>query len=374
MTKTKVEAVRQETKAKEAEWWTASEASAAPAAAADGKSIKRRHAEASAGTAAAEAQEETENTKKFGPSYKKGRPLRSMKKNESVKSARRSKSTSEKTKGRKDRKIQKILEEVKGTKNISSIKSTKKRILIPKIQSKEGEAIKTRQGIANVFAKIYEDLYEGEEYYIEEETESRTENAGDDHEQDNNIKEFTTNEIQDAIDRQKRGKAKDGNGEQLKNCSDETEEKIRTVFNEIVHQEDFTPKSWRKIRVQVIYKKGGREDAGNYRPICSLPVLYKWFATVSYARLAPCLHRVQPQTKRGFGPIIDVTRTLWCTECWSSVVVSGVYFCTSARSTSQKHLIASNIQRYGTPCSATASSQLMSDYCKDFTVTKKGQY
>ena len=180
--------------------------------------------------------------------------------------------------------------------------------------------------------------------------------------QDNNIKEFTTNEIQDAIDRQKKGKAKDGNGEQLKNCSDETEGKDQNSLQwDCASRRLQHRKAGEKFRVQVIYKKGGREDAGKYRPICTLPVLYKWFATVLYARLAPCLHRVQPQTKRGFGPIIDVTRTLWCTECWSSVVVSGVYFCTSARSTSQKHLIASNIQRYGTPCSATASSQLMSD-------------
>ena len=77
---------------------------------------------------------------------------------------------------------------------------------------------------------------------------------------------------------------------------------MRTVFNEIVQQEDFTPKSWRKIRIQVIYKKGDREDAGNYRPICSLPVLYKLFATVLCARLAPCLHRIQPPDQAGSRP------------------------------------------------------------------------
>ena len=77
-------------------------------------------------------------------------------------------------------------------------------------------------------------------------------------EQSNSIKEFAIDEIQDAIDRLKKGKAKDGNGiraEQLKHCSEETKEKIRTIFNEIAQQEDFTPKSWRKIRIQVIYKK-----------------------------------------------------------------------------------------------------------------------
>ena len=61
-------------------------------------------------------------------------------------------------------------------------------------------------------------------------------------------------------------------------------------------------KSWRKIRIQVIYKKGDREDAGNYRPICGLPILYKLFATALYARLAPGLHRIQPPDQARFRP------------------------------------------------------------------------
>ena len=52
-----------------------------------------------------------------------------------------------------------------------------------------------------------------------------TEDDEKDPEQNNFIKEFTINEIQDAIDRLKKGKAKDSHGiraEPLKNCSDET--------------------------------------------------------------------------------------------------------------------------------------------------------
>ena len=49
-------------------------------------------------------------------------------------------------------------------------------------------------------------------------------------------------------------------------------------------------------------KKGDREDAGNYRPICSLHVLNKLFATVLYARPAPFLHKVQPPDQGGYRP------------------------------------------------------------------------
>ena len=106
--------------------------------------------------------------------------------------------------------------------------------------------VKTRQGIANVFEIFYEDLYEGEDDYVDEDVMMGSE--GEDEESEQSIKiEFTTEEIQSAIDRLKKGKAKDSNGiraEQLKLCSDETREEIRTIFNEIAQQEDFTPKSW----------------------------------------------------------------------------------------------------------------------------------
>ena len=181
--------------------------------------------------------------KEFGPSYKNGRQPRSTEKIESVRSAKKSKSTSRKQKDEKTRKIQKILEKFKGTNNINSIKSAKKRILIPKVKNKEGEAVKTRQGIANVFAKFYEELDVGED---ETDNEDTTTNGETD--QDEYMDEFTTEEIQSAIDRlkKKKGKAKDSNGiraEQLKICSEETKEKIRVIFNEIAQQEDFTRKA-----------------------------------------------------------------------------------------------------------------------------------
>ena len=79
----------------------------------------------------------------------------------------------------------------------------------------------------------------------EKKKQSRTEDKKRMPDQFNPIPESTKSEIQDAIDRLKKGKAKDSSGvqaEQLKNCSDNTKEKIRKIFNEIIRQEDFTPK------------------------------------------------------------------------------------------------------------------------------------
>ena len=159
-------------------------------------------------------------TKKFWPSYMKGRRRRSMKKERIREISKKiQKCIREKKRKKRQVKIQKILEDLKGTRNILSIKSVKRRIFISKVKNKKGETINTRQGIANVFAEFYESLYEGEEDDEETRTESRTGKVERLPDQHNPIPEFTQNEIQDAIDRLKKGKAEDSSGvrvEQLK--------------------------------------------------------------------------------------------------------------------------------------------------------------
>ena len=47
-------------------------------------------------------------------------------------------------------------------------------------------------------------------------------------------------------------------------------------------------------------KKGDVEDVGNYRPICSLPALYKLFTTILFSRLYPRLDQNQAEDQAGF--------------------------------------------------------------------------
>ena len=147
-----------------------------------------------------------------------------MRRNAFVKRAKRSeKCIREKKEDRKTRNIEKILEELKGTKNISNVKSAKERILNPKIKNMEGETITTRKGIANVFAEFYATLYEddkGEDDKEKNEAKTHTENKEKMPMQSEPIPEFTTSEIQDAVDRLKRRKAGESGGvraQQLKN-------------------------------------------------------------------------------------------------------------------------------------------------------------
>ena len=101
------------------------------------------------------------------------------------------------------------------------------------------------------------------------------------------IPEITSEEPQSAISKLKTGKSPDGNGiraEDIKDCNDETKEMMRQIFNEIIKGTTSHFKNGRK-KIKVFYKKGDVEDVSNYRPICSLPAMYKLFSTILYGRL-----------------------------------------------------------------------------------------
>ena len=102
----------------------------------------------------------------------------------------------------------------------------------------------------------------------------------------------------------------DGNGiraEDIKDCNDETREMMRQIFNEVIKRNNFTSEEWKKVKIKVIYKKGDVEDVSNYRPICSLPAMYKLFSTKLYGRLYPMLDQNQAEDEAGFRKTYQTT-------------------------------------------------------------------
>ena len=211
----------------------------------------------------------------------------------------------------------------------------KEKTLIPKMKNAKGETVTSRKGIANVFGEFHGKLYDEEEDDNEEydhcRAEKNTRSRGqksDDNKSE--IPQFSKTEVQ-AIDSLKKGKASDNNGiraEDIKACSDKTKEMMRKIFNEVLKQEDCTSTTWRRIRMKVIHKKGDVEGAGNYRPICTLPALYKIFSTLLYNRHYPRLDRVRPDDQGGFRRSCQTLDHLaafkfaeqkcpeWCVKMW----------------------------------------------------------
>ena len=74
------------------------------------------------------------------------------------------------------------------------------------------------------------------------------------------------------------------------------------------------------------------ENVSNYRPICSLPVLYKLFSTILYGRLYPVLDQYQAEDQAGFRKTYQTTDHLatyrmmeqkcqeWRIKMWTATV------------------------------------------------------
>ena len=189
-----------------------------------------------------------------------------------------------KKRSKRQDKIQGVLEELRGINNISCIEPAKKRMLVPKVENEIGDTITSRKGIVNVFGEFYSKIF------ADDGTEEKPQNTliheirTDDDEKNNDegnneeIPMIIDEEIQTANNKLKKIKVSDNNGiraEDIKNCDDAMKEMEKQIFNEVLKQESCTPEIWRRIRIKVLRKKGNEKDVGNYRPICTLPALYK---------------------------------------------------------------------------------------------------
>ena len=147
----------------------------------------------------------------------------------------------------------------------------------------------------------------------------------------------SSEELQSAISKLKAGKSPDGNGiraEDIKDCNDETKETMRQIFNEVIKRNEFTPEEWKKVKIKVIYKKGDVEDVSNYRPICSLPSMYKLFSTILCGRFFQCLTKIKQKIRRASEKLTKQRIILRRTECWNKNVRSGESKCGQRRWTS----------------------------------------
>ena len=101
--------------------------------------------------------------------------------------------------------------------------------------------------LVNSTKNLYDDN-EQDEYG----NESSTDVHISDTEEMTRIPEITSEELQDAIRKLKRGKSPDSDeirAEDIKACDDETKEMLRQIFNEIIKQNEFTPEAWKKVKI-----------------------------------------------------------------------------------------------------------------------------
>ena len=60
------------------------------------------------------------------------------------------------------------------------------------------------------------------------------------------------------------------------------------------------PAYWKNSKISVLFKKGDKQQPGNYRPICITPILYRLFSKVLLRRIHATLEAAQSKDQAGF--------------------------------------------------------------------------
>ena len=157
----------------------------------------------------------------------------------------------------------------------------------------KGEQCTDRKTIADIFATFYEELYTSTRSESYRPAQSETHND----DERITIPPFTMQELERELKNLKSGKAGDQKGiiaEMVKINSHELRLVLLDLYNAILTPTTTPPATWKQSMITVLYKSGDASLPQNYRPICTIPLLYKLFARLLYGRLAPTLEKKQP--------------------------------------------------------------------------------
>ena len=130
-----------------------------------------------------------------------------------------------------------------------------------------------------MLASFYEDLYRSRSTFAFNDSEAT---AGEE------LREITDEEIQTALGKMAKNKAGDKSGmveEMLQGGSQQLRSVIAQMFTKVLRGKWVAPSAWKTSYVMVLLKKGDPKLRGNYRRITLLPILYKLFSRILYARI-----------------------------------------------------------------------------------------
>ena len=133
--------------------------------------------------------------------------------------------------------------------------------------NKEGKEVTKRRSIADVFADFYADLYASKKCVVFDCSDDGT-----------TIPPLTRDEVCSGLKDLKNNRCKDKIGivaEMLKQAGTVLIELLCATFNEIIRNDAKPPGSWKRTVIKVLHKSGDARMPQNYRPIATIPLLYK---------------------------------------------------------------------------------------------------
>lgn len=170
---------------------------------------------------------------------------------------------------------------------------------MPKLRKKE-DIITNRKGIHELATEFYKELYSNKDackHHITQPSKSKVTNSLPEQEPD-----ILESEVEKAIKSQKMEKAPGPDkitNEMLRGTMDELVPILTKMFNRIL-KSGYIPTQWETSYIILLYKKGAKDDIGNYRPISLMSNMYKIFAKIILGRVSAKLDENQPMEQAGF--------------------------------------------------------------------------
>ncbi|KAK6060747.1 hypothetical protein COOONC_01585 [Cooperia oncophora] len=159
------------------------------------------------------------------------------------------------------------------------------------LKDNQGRPTTSRQGIESIVMDFYTKLYRSTTVVPRSPCPANDE-----------IPPILISEVRNVIESLKFQKAPgpDGISAELLKAGGITMQKVLAEhFNHYLRKGEI-PEQWKCSKTVLIFKKGDKEDIGNYRPIALLSIVYKVFTKIILNRLEDTLDSYQPPEQAGF--------------------------------------------------------------------------
>ena len=201
-------------------------------------------------------------------------------------------------KARCSAKVENILRDFRDLKRLEKTRTRKVKEMIGSMLSTDGAVKHDRGETAEVFSDFYRSLYADASRVMPNGDGAIQHGAGV-----GTVEDITPDEVEAQMKRMSNGKGADASGmiaEIIKFGGPDIAAELAGIYNEVLHGSEEVPAYWKNSKISVLFKKGDRQQPGNYRPICITPILYRLFSKVILKRIHARLESAQSNDQAGF--------------------------------------------------------------------------
>lgn len=163
-----------------------------------------------------------------------------------------------------------------------------------------GRKITNREEIVEAFTQFFEELYCSNETKNGEENSDFESELMEEEVEKNMI--ITLEEVKKVLQDIKPGKSPGPDqisNDMLRTGKEQIAPILSEIFTDVLNSGEI-PSQWKVSSIILLFKKGSRENMGNYRPITLSSCVYRIFARILRDRISPIINEKQPEEQAGF--------------------------------------------------------------------------